>query len=275
MRFRWLGVLKPRHPESRGEWRAKILMAFVLAVILEVAVLFGGVEIGTRDLWGTYTPVTDEIWINPELDEYGTMVVTAHEGAHQAFYHLLPFWSLVKIPTASLVILISLLGLLIISKRLLFVAGGLLFVTGITEVHAYGTTLMMFGVSEYTLPGLLVYGGVPLIICVAVSWASRLRKEPELKFKARYERFSRRARRRLVVYVAVEHYSILVMGVLIGYAVFVSGFTWLMLLFMFANLFAFLWSKKKQGQMGVWITRRVRVRGRSRQRRKGRHRHAT
>lgn len=273
MRAQWLGVLKPRHPKSKGEWRAKILTAFVLAVILEVAILFGGVGIDTRDSWGTYTPATDEIWINPELDEYGTMVVTAHEGAHQAFYHLLPFWQLVKIPTAFLIMPILLLGLLIVSKRLWFIAGCLLFVVGLTEIHAYGITLLMFGVSEYTLPNLIYYGGLPIITCVAGLWIPRFGKKPEPKFKARYERFSRRDRRRLVVYVAVENYSILAMGIVIGYVVFVSATNWFVLLLMLANLFAFLWSKKKQRQMGVWIAKRVRVRARSGRRRKGGLRH--
>lgn len=249
--------LRFRHPKSRKEWRAKILAAFVFALMFEVVVLFGCVGIGTRGASGTYTPATDEIWVDPELDEYGQMVVTAHEEAHQAFYHLLPFWSLVKIPTMYLIIFMVLLGFLIISKKLLFVAGCLLFVAGLSEIHAYGITLLMFGVGEYTLPGLIIYSGFPVAGCVVCLWISHFIKPPEPKFKAKYERFRRRDRRRLVVYIAVEHYSILVMGILMGYVMFVSGFTWLVVLFMFVNLFSFLWSKKKQRQMGAWITKKI------------------
>lgn len=259
MKFRRLGILKPRHPKSEKEWRAKILVAFALALVFEVAMLFGDIGISVGEAYGTYNPDTDEIWVDPELEEYGMMVVTAHEEAHQSFYNLLPFWSLIKISIMYLFPLALILSVLALSKKLLVAASCVLFIVFLAEIHAYGITLLMFGVSEYTLPGLIVYGGIPLALCVVGPLMIRPRKEPEFKFKGTYKRFSRRDRRRLVVYGLTEFLTIMVFGMVIGYILIVRDINLLVAFFLLVDYLIFEVVQRKQRRMGVVIAKKIRV----------------
>ena len=206
--------LLPRKPKNCGEYGYKIVASLLITFFV---LFFINLVPDIGKVYGTYNPETDTIWISPDLENRDREIVVAHEEAHRAFYQTLPFYSYLKLPHIFISFLFV-LGFLVFNKRLWYLVSLLIFVNVIPEIHAYGYTLLRFGMSDLTIPGLFWYTMLPLLFFVVAKWRFTI-PSPKPRI-AGFIRFRGAERKKAACLVAGLIFIIFGWGLLVGYLLF-------------------------------------------------------
>lgn len=217
----WLKkCLQLRKPKNQQEYKYKIVAALLITSFVFLFRPFF-IDITSGEAYGTYNPVTDTIWIKSDLEGRDREIVVTHEETHQAFYRTLPFFCYLEMPSLIFFIFLLILGALVYDRQMWFLASLVLLILYISEIHAYGYTLLIYGIDDLTL-GLFKYLSFPLLIFVIAKWVLFRPHVPKPRIIG-YTRFRKAERKGVTFYFLGLSLILFCWGVVLGYIIFGNG----------------------------------------------------
>lgn len=258
--MKWYKLLKPREPKWRREWRYKIGLAFIIALLAYGAILAWSNSDDVGDALGWYNPRTDDIWVDNTLDEGMYEMVMTHELAHRAFYDVFPFWTYVKFGLGSSMLFVMFMGVLTLKKRFFYTCMLMMFIAGIHETHAYGWSMIVHGFEANSFMGLFMFGVFPLVL-LAVTRYVKFKKKVKVAYKVIVSRFgTRKLRRRIDILENAQALSMFYVGFIAALALAGSIKWYILALLLWSWCFFSIAVSMEIKKMGMGICRFKRVR---------------